>query len=116
MITPYADDVVCYVRATPGTVERRRLMRERGLALLEALHKKRLYGRSLKAFAQALESDPSLYDRIVIVGHSLGTIIGYDVLQLFWEKHGPTHHQDWGPDVPGVQDALKACDGYVKAA
>ncbi|MCS6760071.1 MAG: hypothetical protein MO852_14930 [Candidatus Devosia euplotis] len=64
------------------------------MALLEALHKKRLNGPSLEAFAQAPESDSPLYDRIVIVGHSLGIIVGYDILQLFWEKHGPTRHQD----------------------
>lgn len=116
VVTPFAGDVVRYVRATPSTVERRRLVRERGLALLEALHQKRRNGPPLEAFATVPADNPPLYDRIVIVGHSLGTIIGYDILQLFWDKHGPTHHQSWNPAAEGVQDALKACDAYVIAA
>jgi hypothetical protein len=110
LVAPYAGDVVRYVRATPGTVERRRLVRERGLALLEALHSKRLSDPSRAG------DDLPLYDRIVIVGHSLGTIVGYDILQLFWEKYGPTHHQGWDPNAAGVQAALAACDFHVKAA
>jgi hypothetical protein len=27
------------------------------------------------------------YDRIVVVGHSLGSVIGYDVLTLAWQRH-----------------------------
>ncbi|MDB5614377.1 MAG: hypothetical protein JWQ22_2030 [Devosia sp.] len=116
VITPYAGDVVRYVRATPRTVERRRQVRERGMALLEALHKKRLTGPPLEAFTQANANDPPLYDRIVLVGHSLGTIIAYDILQLFWEKYGPTHHQDWVAGDSAVQEALQACDASVKTA
>lgn len=116
VITPYAGDVVRYVRATPSTVERRRQVRERGIALLEALHKKRLKGPPLEAFTQASANDPPLYNRIVLVGHSLGTIIAYDILQLFWEKYGPTHHQDWLAGDPAVQEALEGCDAFVKVA
>ena len=116
VIGPYAGDVVRYVRATPQTVERRRLVRERGVALLEALHRKRLNGPSLKDFTQFDTKNPPLYDRVVIVGHSLGTIIAYDILQLFWEKYGPTHHQKWKADDANVQEALAACDGFVKRA
>lgn len=111
LVAPYAGDVVRYVRATPSTVERRRLVRERGLALLEALHGKRLGDPT-----QPETANLPLYDRIVIVGHSLGTIVGYDILQLFWEKHGPTHHRHWDPEAPGMQEALKACDLHVKTA
>ncbi|MEO7221931.1 MAG: hypothetical protein ABIY37_05610 [Devosia sp.] len=117
IITPYAGDVVRYVRATPSTVERRRQVRERGMALLEVLHKKRLDGETIcEDFTQAETSNPPLYDRIVIVGHSLGTIIAYDLVQLFWEKHGPTHHQAWKVGAPGVQEALAEADAHVKAA
>jgi hypothetical protein len=114
IVTPYAGDVVRYVRATPSTVERRRQVRERGMALLEALHRKRADGDEQKDFTQTDASQPPLYDRIVIVGHSLGTIIAYDLLQLFWERHGPTHHQEW--PVATMQDALKEADKHVKTA
>ena len=117
VVTPFAGDVVRYVRATPSTVERRRLVRERGLALLEALHQRRRDGSRLEAFTQAgPEDSPPLYDRIVLVGHSLGTIIAYDILQLFWEKYGPTHHQQWDFEDQDIQAALRDCDGLVRAA
>lgn len=52
VVAPYVGDVVRYVRANPATVERRRIVRERGVKLLEELHKKR-----------NAAGDP-LYDRI----------------------------------------------------
>lgn len=81
IVAPYAGDIVRYVRATPKTVDRRRLIRERGMKLLDDLH-----GTDGKTGAP-------IYDRVVIVAHSLGTIIGYDLIQLYWEKEGPTHHK-----------------------
>jgi hypothetical protein len=116
IITPYAGDVVRYVRATPSTVERRRQVRERGMALLESLHAKRINGDMLEGFTQAGANQKPLYDRIVIVGHSLGTIIAYDLVQLFWEKHGPTHHQKWLVEAKPFQAALRAADRHVKSA
>ncbi|MEO8685919.1 MAG: hypothetical protein ABI414_13895, partial [Devosia sp.] len=116
VVTPFAGDVVRYVRATPSTVEQRRLVRERGLALLEALHKKRFDDTTLETFTQAGPDNPPLYDRIVLVGHSLGTIIAYDILQLFWEKYGPTHHQKWDYEDHDIQAALRDCDAFVRAA
>lgn len=116
VIGPYAGDVARYVRATPRTVERRRQVRERGVALLEALHRKRQKGPPLEDFTQGEDGNPPLYDRVIIVGHSLGTIIAYDILQLFWEKYGPTHHQRWDAGDATVQSALDECDGYVKQA
>ena len=101
VVGPYAGDIVRYVRAAPKTVEKRKQVRERGLALLKALHKR----------------DPKTtipdYERIVVVGHSLGTIIGYDLIQLYWEQAGPTHHQ---PPMsgPAAHGAMSAVDVFVK--
>jgi hypothetical protein len=114
LVAPYLGDVVRYVRATPSTVERRRLVRERGMALLEAIHAKRLDDEDLWRHTEAETDNRPYYDRVVIVGHSLGSIVAYDLVQLFWEKHGPTHHQDWLATNTKVQAALKACDAFVK--
>ncbi|MGV8831376.1 MAG: hypothetical protein ACOH2N_05310 [Devosia sp.] len=117
VVTPFAGDVVRYVRATPSTVEQRRRVRERGMALLEALHQRRRDGSLMEDFTQAgPEDSPPLYDRIVLVGHSLGTIIAYDILQLFWEKYGPTHHRQWYYEDKEIQTALRECDAIVQAA
>lgn len=68
---PYLGDVASYARATPETVSQRAAVRERGLELL-----------------RNLSNDPE-YDRIVLVGHSLGSIIAYDLLQLLWDERRP---------------------------
>lgn len=68
---PYLGDVASYARATPETVAQRAAVRERGLDLLKKL------------------SDDPEYDRIVLVGHSLGSIIAYDLLQLLWDERRP---------------------------
>jgi hypothetical protein len=68
---PYFGDVASYVQATPATVAGRKAVRERGLHLL-----------------RRLSNDPD-YDRIVLVGHSLGSIIAYDLLQILWDERRP---------------------------
>ena len=65
LVVPYAGRVVRYTRATPENIAARKDIRERGLALLTALH-------------------DGTYERIILVGHSLGTIMGYDLLSYFW--------------------------------
>jgi hypothetical protein len=60
--------VVRYTRADPDNIAARAAVRERGLALLKALHK---------------SED---YDRIIVVGHSLGTILAYDLVSYFWAQ------------------------------
>lgn len=114
LVAPYLGDVVRYVRATPQTIERRRQVRERGVALLEALHSKRMGGADNPDFTNALAGAKPYYDRIVIVGHSLGSVIAYDLLQHFWERYGPTHHVDWPANNEDVQRELDTADGFVK--
>ncbi len=61
-------DVARYVRAKPDNIKARREIRTRGLDLLKAL------------------SDSGEYGRIILVGHSLGTIIAYDLIKLLWAE------------------------------
>ncbi|RVJ72545.1 hypothetical protein [Sinorhizobium medicae] len=66
----YFGDVARYVRADPVNVARRQDIREKGVELLETLMGLRsdIGGVAVK------------YDRVVVVAHSLGTIVAYDVL------------------------------------
>jgi hypothetical protein len=64
-LVPYAGRVVRYTRATPENIAARKDIRERGLALLDSLH----------------DGD---YQRIIVVGHSLGSILAYDLVSYFW--------------------------------
>jgi len=64
--------VVKYTRSRPDNIAARKAARERGLALLSALH---------------AEEDPAkAYDRVVLVSHSLGTILAHDLLAYFWAR------------------------------
>ncbi len=61
-------DAARYLYPAPSNVERRAQIREAGVKLLEELHARE-------------------YERIIIVGHSLGTVIGYDILKECWALH-----------------------------
>jgi hypothetical protein len=63
--------VVRYTRADPGNIAARAAVRDRGLKLLRALH------------------DGPHYKRIVIVAHSLGTMLAHDLLSYFWAEREP---------------------------
>ena len=65
----YAGDAARYLRVAPENIEKRRCIREAGVQLIQHLHESRKY------------------ERIVIVGHSLGTVIGYDILTALWTQY-----------------------------
>jgi hypothetical protein len=60
--------VVRYTRANPDNIAARAAVRDRGLKLLRALH------------------EGPHYKRIVIVAHSLGTMLAHDLLSYFWAE------------------------------
>jgi len=67
-ILPYAGDAARYLSAAPGNVAVRQQIRKEGVELLETL------------------SASNDYDRIVIVGHSLGSVIAYDIVNFLWNR------------------------------
>jgi hypothetical protein len=67
-VVPYFGDVARYTRAIPDNIAARKAIRERGLELLEELHREE-------------------YDRIIVVGHSLGSILAYDLVSYYWAMH-----------------------------
>lgn len=75
-------------------------MRKRGQTLLKALHDERA------------DDDRPLYSRIVLVGHSLGAVVAYDLLQHFWGDAGPNHSQKKLDQAVLVE--LEALDAFVK--
>jgi hypothetical protein len=60
-------DAARYLNAAPNNVQRRQEIRTKGVEILEKLH-------------------AANYRRIIIVGHSLGSVIGYDILTYAWAK------------------------------
>lgn len=65
-LTNYFGDVARYVSAAPRNIKVREAARERGLKLLRDLTRS------------------GAYDRIVVVGHSLGSILAHDLVSLWW--------------------------------
>jgi len=60
------DDAARYLNPSPDNIEQRNKIRKEGIELLDSLHKSKKYRR------------------IVVVGHSLGSVIAYDLLRLYW--------------------------------
>jgi hypothetical protein len=63
-------DAARYLSPSPGNVGTRQAIREAGIDLLAKLH---------------ASGD---YDRIIVAGHSLGSVVGYDILNYAWARLG----------------------------
>jgi hypothetical protein len=66
-------DAARYLSPIPENVAIRHRIRADGVRLLRQLHRNRNY------------------DRIVVVGHSLGSVIAYDILKHFWQEVHTRH-------------------------
>ena len=71
----FIGDAARYLQARPANVAHRQAIREAGVALIERLHES---GR---------------YDRIVLLGHSLGSVIAYDIVTHAWTRHHGQHRR-----------------------
>jgi hypothetical protein len=67
-LQPYLGDAARYFRNSPGNVAVRRKIRKEAADTLARLH------------------DSGEYDRIVIVAHSLGTVVAYDMLRVYFSR------------------------------
>jgi hypothetical protein len=67
-LQPYLGDAARYFRVSPANVAGQRQIRREAVQLLEDLH---LSGK---------------YDRIIVVAHSLGTVIAYDMLRAYFSR------------------------------
>jgi len=97
-VVPYFGRVVRYTQAKPDNIRARRRIRERGLKLLTALHQ-------------------SEYERIIIVGHSLGAILAYDLISYFWASHPEAHSVKEGtPEFQALSTLIRASKELASAA
>jgi len=65
-------DVARYLTPIPDNIAERSHIRQQGIQFLEKLH-------TLQDITQV--------DRIIIVAHSLGTVVAYDLIRLLWTKY-----------------------------
>lgn len=67
----YVGDAARYLSPHPQNIALRQKIRSEGIKLLRNLHESRKY------------------DRIILVGHSLGSVIGYDIISRLWIDYYP---------------------------
>jgi hypothetical protein len=75
-------DAARYLEAAPDNISVRQSIRQNGVALLRRLH------------------EEGSYDRIAVVGHSLGSVIGYDIIRLYWAEVHTSHGKPPAVDQP----------------
>lgn len=96
----FLSDVMRYLSPTPRDITARDAIRERGIALLRRLH------------------EDERYDRIVVVGHSLGSVIGYDLLRLAWDgqRHPTVYKNSHQPNLESfdVQAESLIAEGWME--
>ncbi|MEX3008703.1 hypothetical protein [Hoeflea sp. TYP-13] len=82
----YFGDVARYVKAAPLNVARRQEIREKGVELLETLMGVRDFDPDKHRNGAAYPKWDTEYDRIIVVSHSLGTMIAYDILKATFAR------------------------------
>lgn len=86
-------DAARYFTPEPDNIGERSRIRQQGILFLKKLH--------------TLASREKV-DRIIIVAHSLGTVVAYDLLRLLWTEYNTIYQQ-----LPVVsQDAMEKINGY----
>jgi hypothetical protein len=75
-------DAATYLYLSPETHPARENIRQAGVRLLQQLHEAREAGPDP-------EHAPCKYERIIVVGHSLGSLIGYEILQQAFVLRNP---------------------------
>jgi hypothetical protein len=94
-VVPYFGRVVRYTQATPDNIAARKNVRERGLKLLAELHQEE-------------------YERIIIVGHSLGSVVAYDLIRYFWATRTESHSVKEGtPEFQALCALVRATENLV---
>lgn len=89
-----AGDAARYLTPAPSNIGARKRIRVAGLRLLQALH------------------EDNAYDRIVVAGHSLGTVVGYDILSYYWADINDRIRHD--PNNPALRAVEQAGDLLLK--
>lgn len=67
-LQPFFGDAARYFRASPANVQVRRDIRKQSVDTLKTLH------------------EWGIYDRIIVVAHSLGTVVAYDMLRAYFSR------------------------------
>jgi len=97
VVIGYIGDAARYFHRAPPNIGRRQEIRARGIAVLKKLHE-------------------AGYRRIIVVGHSLGSVIGYDILTHAWAEYNAVFNNPPSPQAVASLDALEALLKDVNAS
>ncbi|WP_284653528.1 hypothetical protein [Flavobacterium terrisoli] len=96
-------DAVKYLTPSPQNIDSRFKIRQKGVELLKKLHEKKD------------KNGEPLYSRIVIVGHSLGSIVGYDIITNLWHDYTYSYAPEKAPVLqPILGDMSSLVSDYHK--
>jgi hypothetical protein len=87
ILREFVGDAAVYLDSAPTNIQSRHQIRSAGVRLLNVLHRRG-------------------YERIVIVGHSLGSVIGYDILRYAWAEM----HDQYVGEAPQSIEVLQAAE------
>jgi len=90
-------DVARYVRAKPHNIHVRQTVRREGVRLLEKI-----------LDAKDPDTNEFVYDRIMVVAHSLGTIVAYDILTHSFAKRSREFRNCENPSLEPERAKLEA--------
>ena len=97
-LIPVMGDSARYLSPTPENISARQTIREKGVELLEALHRDKNY------------------DRVIVVAHSLGSVVAYDVLTQLWARRADTYTEATDKqELKSVAKAAVTLDAAVQA-
>jgi pimeloyl-ACP methyl ester carboxylesterase len=85
----FAGDAARYFTPTPDNISERSAIRQQGIAFLKKLHQIRTVEKA---------------DRIIVVAHSLGAVVGYDLLRLLWTEYNEIYAKDAVPKQPAIRE------------
>ena len=81
----FVGDVARYLNAAPDNIKIRQAIRADGIKLLRSIH------------------ECGEYERVIVVGHSLGSFIAYDILKHAWQEY----HKTYTKPKASSQDAMR---------
>jgi len=87
-------DVARYMTPDPDNISERSNIRQQGISFLKKMHQ---------------ISNETRPDRIIVIGHSLGSVVSYDLLRLLWTEYNETY-----TSFPKHQPMADAIDGFAK--
>ncbi len=91
-LVPVMADSARYFGREPESIAAREDIRKAGIHLMDQLH--------------GLAPNSRSYDRIIIVAHSLGSVVGYELITDYWARHSGCYQVDGDPALKAAVDEV----------